>query len=95
MALGAVPDPTIYLKHLPTIAKWIECNKRISGFEMTVFRLSFPEVYRFFKGVDYAQISKSISPFAEDVRWGHYVRLALSPQGEQWIKYAIDLVHKS
>lgn len=84
-----------YLKYLPTIARWIETNKRISGFEMAIFKVSYPDVFQFFKYTDYERIANAISPFVEEPRYGHYVRLALSPLGKQWIEYAITLIKKS
>ncbi len=95
MALETAPDPMPYLRYLPTIAKWIETNKRISGFEMAIFKVSYPEVFGFFKTSDYQRIASAIAPYSEEPRYGHYVRLALSPMGKQWIEYAIDLIKKS
>ncbi len=62
---------------------------------MAIFRVSYPEVFRFFKSTDYQRIVDAISPYSEEPRYGHYVRLALSPLGKQWIEYAIDLIKKS
>jgi len=84
-----------YLKHLPTIANWIRTNKRISGIEMALFKTLYGEVYRFLKQTTYEKIREVISPYQNDAQYGNYVRSALSPQGEQWIRYALGLIHRS
>jgi len=89
------PQAMQYLKHIPTIAKWIQTNKRISGLEMAVFKIAYPEPYRLLKGTTYEQIAETISPYQDDARFEHYIRLVLSPQGEQWLKYALDLIKRS
>ncbi len=89
------PQAMQYLKHLPTIAKWIQTNKRISGLEMAVFKIAYAEPYRMLKGATYEQMAKIIRPYKDDAQYGHYVQLALSPQGEQWLRYALDLIHRS
>jgi len=89
------PQAMQYLKHLPTVAKWIQTNKRISGFEMAAFKIAYAEAYRLFKGLTYEQMVEIVSPYRNDVRYEHYIRLALSPQGEQWLRYALDLIQRS
>jgi hypothetical protein len=95
MAASIPPKAMQYLKHLPTIADWIRTNKQISGAEMKVFKIFFSEPYRLLKGTTYEQMMDMISPYQNDPRYGDYVRLALSSQGEAWLRYAIDLVHRS
>jgi hypothetical protein len=95
MSTTIPPQAAQYLKHLPTIANWIQKNKRISGFDMAVFKIAYPEQYRFLKVVTYEQMAEAISPYKDDARYGHYIQLALSPQGEQWLRHALDLIHKS
>ncbi len=84
-----------YLRYLPTIANWIQINKQISPGEMGLFKLLFSEPYRLLKGTTYDQIQSIITPYQDDPRYGRHVRLALSSQGESWLRYAIDLVHRS
>jgi len=95
MAASIPPGAMQYLKHLPTIANWIQTNKRISGIEMGIFKLAFSEPYRLLKKSTYDQIRNTISPYQNDPTYGNYIRLALSPQGEAWLRYAIDLIHRS
>lgn len=95
MSAAIPPQAMQYLKHIPTIAKWIQTNKQISGLEMAIFRIAYPEPFRLLKGATYEQIAKTIGPYQNDERYEHYVRLALSPQGERWLRYALDLIHRS
>ena len=95
MSATIPPQAMQYLRHLPAIAKWIQTNKRISGLEMAVFKIGYSEPYRLLKGVTYEQIVEIISPHQNDARYEHYIRIALSPQGEQWLRYALDLIHRS
>ncbi|MFH1579568.1 MAG: hypothetical protein ABIE25_05340 [Thermoplasmatota archaeon] len=62
---------------------------------MAVFKIAYPEPYRMLKGATYEQIAGTINPYQNDARYGHYVQLVLSPQGEQWLRYALDLIHRS
>lgn len=89
------PKAMNYLKHLPTIASWIQTDKQITGTDLFVFKTIFPEPYRLLKNATYEQIRETISPFQDDARFGSYVRLALSPQGENWLRYALDIIHRS
>jgi len=95
MSTAIPPQAMQYLKHLPAIAKWIQTNKRISGLEMRVFKIAYPEPYRLLKGATYEEIAEMISPYQNDARYEHYIRLVLSPQGEQWLRYALDLIQRS
>jgi hypothetical protein len=95
MAADIPPRAMQYLKYLPTIANWIQTDKRISTIEMGFFKIFFSEPYRLLKSTTYEQISDIISPYQNDPRFGDYVRTALSSQGEAWLRYAIDLVHRS
>ena len=49
MAANIPPKAMKYLKHLPTIANWIQTNKQISGSDMFIFRTLFSEPYRMLK----------------------------------------------
>jgi hypothetical protein len=95
MAVSIPPKAMKYLKHLPTIANWIQTNKQISGADMFLFKTLFSEPYRMLKNSTYEQISETIRPYQDDSRYGMHVRLALSSQGEQWLRYALDLIHRS
>lgn len=95
MAASIPPRAMQYLKYLPTIADWIKTNKQISGPEMVVFKIFFSEPYRMLKGTTYEQIRDIITPYQNDPGYGEYVRLVLSSQGEAWLRYAIDLIHRS
>jgi len=46
------------------------------------------------RGTTYEQIVETISPYQSDARYEHYIRLALSPQGEQWLRYALELIQR-
>ena len=95
MAANIPPKAMKYLKHLPKIANWIQTNKQISGSDMFLFRTLFSEPYHMLKDATYEQISETIRPYQDDPRYGQHVRLALSSQGEQWLRYALDLIHGS
>ncbi|OGS43658.1 MAG: hypothetical protein A3K76_04360 [Euryarchaeota archaeon RBG_13_57_23] len=95
MTASIPPKAMKYLKHLPKIATWIRTNKQISGGEMVLFRTLFPEPYRMLKDASYEKISEVITPYQDDPQYGEYVRVALSPQGEQWLRYALDLIKRS
>jgi hypothetical protein len=95
MAVSIPPNAMKYLKHLPTIANWVQTNKQISGTDMLLFKTLFSEPYRMLKNSTYEQISETIRPYQDDPRYGPHVRLALSSQGEQWLRYALDLIHRS
>ena len=89
------PNAMQYLKHLPTIANWIETNKQISGPEMFLFKKLYREPYRLLKGTTYEEIRNHIMPYQNDPQYGHYVQLALSSQGENWLRYALELIRQS
>ena len=95
MAANISPGAMQYLKYLPTIADWIQANKQISRGEMGLFKVLFSEPYRLLKSKTYEQIRDIISPYQNNPAYGNYVRLALSPPGEAWLRYAIDLIHRS
>ena len=93
---SAIPAEAMqYLKHLPTIANWIETNKQISGAEMLVFKTIFPEPYNLLKGTTYEEIRTNIGPYQGDPKHGQYVQLALSGKGENWLRYALDFIKQS
>lgn len=95
-AIGDIPQGAMkYLKYLPTIAKWVKTNKRISKLEMRIFKMLFSEPYRLLKSETYEQIRDVITPYKNDPNFGEYVRIALSSKGEAWLRYAIELIHES
>jgi len=89
------PEAQKYLKHIPTIANWVQKNKQISGLEMALFKAAYKEPYLLLKQTTYEEIRRIITPYQNDPQYGNYVRIALSPQGESWLKYALDLIRRS
>ena len=84
---SAIPSVAMqYLRHLPTIAKWIETNKQISGAEMFLFKKLYAEPYRLLKGTTYEKLTNIIGPYQGNPQYGRYVQLALSGQGENWLR---------
>lgn len=93
---SAIPTEAMqYLKHLPTIANWIKTNKQISGIEMVLFKRLYSEPYWLLKGTTYEEIRTNIGPYQDDPQHGQHVQLALSEQGENWLRYALDLIKQS
>jgi hypothetical protein len=89
------PEAQKYLKHLPTIAKWVKSNKQISSIEMKIFKFAFREPYDLLKQSSYEEIRRIITPYQNDPQYGCYVKIALSPKGEKWLRYALDLICRS
>lgn len=75
-----------YLTHMPTIALWIDQDRRFSSFEIGIFGLFAPDLHKLFKGASFEKVRDMIAPYQNDPQYGAYVRKVLSPEGEKWLR---------
>lgn len=78
-----------YLSYLPTIAEYIRAGRPPSSFEISMLRMFAADAYNALRGLTYEDLAGAIRAYADDPEFGGYVRLALSPQGEAWIRDAL------
>lgn len=78
-----------YLSYLPTIAGYIRTGRPPSPFEISMLRMFAGEAYQALRTLSYEQLAAAIREYANDPQFGGHVQLALSPQGEAWIRDAL------
>lgn len=86
------PGAERYLSYLPTIASYIQSGRPVSAFEISMLRMFAPDAYNALRGLTYEELAAAIRPYVDEPQYGGYVRLALSPQGERWIRDALQRI---
>jgi hypothetical protein len=84
-----------YLSYLPTIAGYIRSGRPPSPFELSMLRMFAGEAYQALRDLSYEQLAAAIRDYGADPQYGGYVQLALSPQGEAWIRDALARIRQA
>jgi hypothetical protein len=93
VATRVPPGAERYIQYLPQIAGFTLSGRQISGIELGLLQGFAPDAYQALRSLTYEELAAGIRAYANDPRFGEYVRLALSTKGEQWIRDTLRKIH--
>jgi len=79
------------LEIIPLAVKWLKKKKELKGTELQAFYKIYSDIYEFAKDMTYEEVIEFNKKYENDRKYGEHVKVLLSPEGREYIKYLLKL----
>ena len=76
---------------LPMITEWAKDEKKLTKAEVKAFKLVYPDIFEFIRNATIEEVAELAEKYKDYKIFGEYVKVFLSREGQEAIKYWMGL----